>query len=37
MWPPCNAALAAVAHGELALSRKMALPFGTSLFATAPK
>jgi ubiquinone/menaquinone biosynthesis C-methylase UbiE len=37
MWPPLNAALAAIAHAELALSRKVSLPFGTSLFAVAQK
>ena len=37
MWPPLNAALAAVAHTELAISRRLSLPFGTSLFAVARK
>jgi ubiquinone/menaquinone biosynthesis C-methylase UbiE len=37
MWRPLNAALAAVAHTELALSRKVSLPLGTSLFAVAQK
>ena len=37
MWPPLNAALAAIAHKELAISRRIALPFGTSLFAVARK
>jgi hypothetical protein len=37
MWPPLNAALAAIAHTELAISRSISLPFGTSLFAVARK
>jgi ubiquinone/menaquinone biosynthesis C-methylase UbiE len=37
MWPPLNALLTAIAHSELAISRKMQLPFGTSLFAIAQK
>ena len=37
MWPPLNAALAAIAHTELAISRVVPLPFGTSLFAVARK
>jgi SAM-dependent methyltransferase len=37
MWPPVNAALAAIAHAELALSEKVSLPFGTSLFTIARK
>ena len=37
MWPPLNAALAAIAHSELAISRSVPLPFGTSLFAVARK
>ena len=37
MWPPLNAALAGIAHAELALSRSVSLPFGTSLFAVARK
>jgi ubiquinone/menaquinone biosynthesis C-methylase UbiE len=37
MWPPLNALLSAIAHTELALSRKIPLPFGTSLFAIARK
>jgi hypothetical protein len=32
-----NAALAAITHAELALSQKVPLPFGTSLFAVAQK
>jgi hypothetical protein len=36
-WQPLNAALAAITGGELALSRNLVLPFGTSLFATAQK
>ncbi|HEX8680180.1 MAG TPA: hypothetical protein VF683_09485, partial [Chthoniobacterales bacterium] len=34
---PLNAALAALAKAELALSRRVPLPFGTSLFAVARK
>jgi ubiquinone/menaquinone biosynthesis C-methylase UbiE len=37
MWPPLNAALAAIAHTEFAISRSISLPFGTSLFAVARK
>lgn len=37
MWPPLNAALTALAKTELALSRRVSLPFGTSLFAIARK
>ena len=37
MWPPLNAALAALAKSELAISRSAPLPFGTSLFAVARK
>ena len=37
VWPPLNAALAGVAHTELAISRHVPLPFGTSLFAVARK
>jgi hypothetical protein len=37
MWPPLNAALAALAKSELAISRSVPLPFGTSLFAIARK
>ena len=37
MWPPLNAALAAIAHAEFAISRSIALPFGTSLFTVARK
>ncbi len=37
MWPPLNALLTAVATAELALSRAVPLPFGTSLFAIAQK
>ena len=37
IWPPLNAALAAIAHAELAISRTIPLPFGTSLFAVARK
>lgn len=37
MWPPLNKALAAIAHTELAISRSISLPFGTSLFTVARK
>ncbi|MGI8820791.1 MAG: class I SAM-dependent methyltransferase [Chthoniobacterales bacterium] len=37
LWPPLNAVLTALASGELALSRAIPLPFGTSLFAVAQK
>ncbi|MBA2432749.1 MAG: class I SAM-dependent methyltransferase [Chthoniobacterales bacterium] len=37
MWPPLNALLAGLSHAELALSRTIPLPFGTSLFAVAQK
>ena len=37
VWPPLNATLAAIAHTELAISRCIPLPFGTSLFAVARK
>ncbi len=37
MWPPLNTALAAIAHTELAISRSISLPFGTSLFTVARK
>ena len=37
VWPPLNAALAALAQTELAISRSVSLPFGTSLFAVARK
>ena len=37
IWPPLNAALAALTHTELTLSRRISLPFGTSLFAVARK
>ena len=37
MWPPLNTALAAIAHAELAISRTLPLPWGTSLFAVARK
>ncbi len=37
VWPPLNAALATIAHVELAFSRRMPLPFGTSLFTVAQK
>ncbi len=37
IWPPLNAALSALVHTELALTRHFPLPFGTSLFACAKK
>ena len=37
IWTPLNATLAAITHAELALSQKVSLPFGTSLFAVAEK
>lgn len=37
IWPPLNAVLAAIAHAELAISRRISLPFGTSLFVIAGK
>jgi ubiquinone/menaquinone biosynthesis C-methylase UbiE len=37
VWPPLNAVLSAIVHLELTLSRKIPLPFGTSLFAVACK
>lgn len=37
MWPPLNAALTALAHVELAISHRISLPFGTSLFAVGRK
>ena len=37
MWPPLNALLSAIAQLELAVSRRVPLPFGTSLFAIAQK
>ena len=37
MWPPLNASLSAIVQLELAISRRMPLPFGTSLFAIAEK
>lgn len=37
MWPPLNALLSQIAQLELATSRRVPLPFGTSLFAVARK
>jgi len=37
MWPPLNSLLRGLAQFELAVSRHIALPFGTSLFAVARK
>ena len=37
LWPPLNALLSAIAQLELAISRYIPLPFGTSLFAVAQK
>ena len=37
IWPPLNALLARIAQTELAISRRLPLPFGTSLFAIAQK
>ncbi len=37
MWPPLNSLLRGLAQFELAVSRRFALPFGTSLFAVAQK
>ena len=37
MWPPLNALLSTIAQLELAISRRVPLPFGTSLFAIAEK
>lgn len=37
VWAPLNAALAALTQAELAISHKISLPFGTSLFAVARK
>ena len=37
MWPPLNALLGVIAQTELAISRRIPLPFGTSLFAVAQK
>lgn len=37
MSPPLNAALSAIARAELAVSRRVSLPFGTSIFAVAQK
>ncbi|MFN2475814.1 MAG: class I SAM-dependent methyltransferase [Chthoniobacterales bacterium] len=37
MSPPLNAALSAIARVELAVSRRVSLPFGTSIFAIAHK
>ena len=37
VWPPLNALLSGLVRSELAFSRRIALPFGTSLFAVARK
>jgi ubiquinone/menaquinone biosynthesis C-methylase UbiE len=37
VWPPLNRALSRLARAELATSRRVPLPFGTSLFAVARK
>jgi hypothetical protein len=37
MWPPLNSLLRGLAQFELAVSRHIPLPFGTSLFAVARK
>ncbi|CAN5744519.1 class I SAM-dependent methyltransferase [soil metagenome] len=37
IWPPLNTLLTGLTHAELALSRTIPLPFGTSLFAVARK
>ena len=37
VWPPLNALLSGLVRSELAISRRIALPFGTSLFAIARK
>ncbi len=37
LWPPANALLTALVKTELAISRIVPLPFGTSLFAVATK
>ena len=37
MWAPLNAVLSGIAQTELAISRRVSLPFGTSLFAIARK
>jgi ubiquinone/menaquinone biosynthesis C-methylase UbiE len=37
MWPPLNTLLSGIAQLELATSRRVPLPFGTSLFAIAQK
>jgi ubiquinone/menaquinone biosynthesis C-methylase UbiE len=37
MWPPLNALLGCITRTELAISRRIPLPFGTSLFAVAQK
>jgi hypothetical protein len=37
MWPPLNALLGWITQTELAISRRIPLPFGTSLFAVAQK
>jgi ubiquinone/menaquinone biosynthesis C-methylase UbiE len=37
LWPPLNHALSTLARAELAASRRVPLPFGTSLFAVAHK
>ena len=37
MWPPLNSLLSGIVRFELAVSRHVALPFGTSLFTVARK
>ncbi len=37
MWPPLNTLLSGIAQFELATSRRVPLPFGTSLFAVSQK
>lgn len=37
IWPPLNSALTALTRAELAASRRVPLPFGTSVFAVAHK
>jgi SAM-dependent methyltransferase len=37
MWPPFNNLLAALARAEFAISRRVPLPFGTSIFGVARK
>lgn len=37
LWPPLNRLLSGLTRTELALSRRLSLPFGTSLFAVAYK